>query len=57
MGKTIAIAVLSAIVGSALTLAVTRSGSAPATSRRTRQQDEQPGGEVNVVCEHPAAAT
>ena len=42
MGKTIAIAVLSAIVGSALTLAVTRSGSAPATSRPARTTDGKP---------------
>jgi hypothetical protein len=42
MGKTIAIAVLSAIVGSALTLAVTRSASAAATSRPARTADGRP---------------
>jgi hypothetical protein len=42
MGKTIAIAVLAAIVGSGLTLAVTRSASAPATSRPARTADGKP---------------
>jgi hypothetical protein len=42
MGKTIAIAVLSAIVGSGLTLAVTRSASEPATSRPARTADGKP---------------
>jgi hypothetical protein len=42
MGKTIAIAVLSAIVGSALTLAATRSASAPVTSRPARTADGKP---------------
>ena len=34
-----------------------RTAGAPATSRRTRQQDEQRAGEVNVAREHPAADT
>jgi len=42
MGKTIAIAVLSAVVGSGLTLAVTRSASAPATLRPARTADGKP---------------
>src|SRR5688572_28785718 len=42
MAKTIAIAVLSAIVGSALTLAATRSASAPVTSRPARTADGKP---------------
>ena len=42
MGKTIAIALLSAIVGSGLTLAVTRSGGEPASSRPARTADDKP---------------
>jgi hypothetical protein len=42
MGKTMAIALLSAIVGSGLTLAVTRSGGEPASSRPARTADDKP---------------
>src|SRR5262245_50325689 len=42
MGKTVAIAVLSAIVGSGLTLAVTRAASEPTSSRPARTADGKP---------------